>query len=177
MTEYGETLNGNFESGAMSDSTKQEGEARIRLQIEMAAAIDTKAGVLIGFVAVSIVQLLAYLLSAAAERSGSLPFFGYPILAAVLVGVVASFAAVVAGFLALSSQSWEVGLPLGARFDEKAWSQLEEHLDHNLSIMKKKRIRLKLCASLVLAAILSYSIAIILLLFTARPLLLPQDNV
>lgn len=87
---------------------------KIRDQIEMFDALDSKTGVIVGFVVVSIVEILGFLLLAAAEATetkqlDSSRAFSWPVVIFFFVGVILSIISTWLGLQAIRVRQFAIG--------------------------------------------------------------------
>jgi len=90
------------------------GLSKIKDQIEMFDALDSKTGVIVGFVVVSIVEILGFLLLAAVEAPTQIQINGTPLFSTSIVvsfcaGLLCSFLSTAFGLMALRVREFAIG--------------------------------------------------------------------
>jgi len=151
------------------------GLSKIRGQIEMFDALDSKTGVIVGFVVVSIVEILGFLLLAAAEAttpsqlSGS-PIFSLRVVIFFGVGLLCSFLSTVFGLLALRVREFAIGFDYEklvgganlqvAELKTLFLDDLVASVRTNKQILEEKVMYAKIASSLVLAGLLCYTVVV-----------------
>jgi hypothetical protein len=149
------------------------GMAKIRDQIEIFDTLDSKIGVIVGFVVVSIVELLGFLLLAGADATGPISdrqafsllvevFFG--------IGLVCSFLSTAAGLVALRVRAFAVGFDYeklvgGANLQPDELKtlflgDLVASVRKNMEVLKKKAWWATASSWLVVAGLLCYTVVV-----------------
>jgi len=151
------------------------GMSKIRDQIEMFDALDSKTGVIVGFVVVSIVEILGFLLLAAAEATtpaqlGGTPIFSLPVVIFFGLGLFCSFLSTVFGLLALRVREFAIGFDYeklvgGADLDVRELKtlfldDLVASVRTNKRILEEKVMYAKTASLLVLAGLLCYTVVV-----------------
>ncbi len=151
------------------------GMSKIRDQIQMFDALDSKTGVIVGFVVVSIVEILGFLLLAAAEATTPTQLSGTPMFSVLVVvffglGLLCSFLSTVFGLLALRVRQFAIGfdyekLVRGAdlRSEELKTLFLDDlvaSVRTNQRILEEKVMYAKTASLLVLTGLLCYTIIV-----------------
>jgi hypothetical protein len=151
------------------------GMSKIRDQIQMFDALDSKTGVIVGFVVVSIVEILGFLLLAAAEATTPTQLSGTPMFSLLVmvffgIGLLCSFLSTVFGLLALRVREFAIGFDyekLVGGADLKIEELKTLFLDDlvasvrtNKRILEEKVIYAKTASLLVLAGLLCYPIVV-----------------
>ncbi len=162
-------------SPASIDFVWEMGLAKIRDQIEMFDALDSKTGVIVGFVVVSIVEILGFLLLAAAEATtpaqlGGTPIFSLSVVIFFGLGLVCSFLSTVFGLLALRVRKFAIGFDYeklvgGATLQVKELKtiflgDLVASVRTNKQILDEKVKYAKIASFLVLTGLLCYTVVV-----------------
>jgi hypothetical protein len=150
------------------------GLAKIRDQIGMFDALDSKTGVIVGFVVVSIVEILGFLLLAAADADPT-KSVGRPMLSSTIVtffffGLSFSFLSTCSGLFALRVHKFALGFDYekmvrsaNLQEGELKTAFLEDILESvraNKETLDKKTIYAKIASFLVLAGLLCYTVVV-----------------
>jgi hypothetical protein len=148
---------------------------KIRDQIEMFDALDSKTGVIVGFVVVSIVEILGFLLLAAAEAVSPQQLRGTPIFSLCVqiffgFGLFFSFLSTCSGLFALRVRKFAIGFDYeklvgGAALETKELKTifLEDLLISvrtNTKVLDEKVNYAKTASFLVLAGLLCYTVVV-----------------
>jgi len=148
---------------------------KIRDQIQMFDALDSKTGVIVGFVVVSIVEILGFLLLAAAEATTPTQLRGTPIFSLSVriffgLGLLFSFLSTCFGLLALRVRKFAIGFDYeklvgGAALEVRELKTvfLDDILSSvrtNAQVLDDKVRYAKIASFLVLAGLLCYTIVV-----------------
>jgi hypothetical protein len=143
------------------------GPERVRLQTEMMDAIDTKVGVVLGFSAVAMGELLGYLILGAIESSTPSPLFTLRVVIPIAIGFSAGIVACLVGVFVLFVRKIKIGPsfgwsppPGGASALLEIWKKC---ISDNEVILTGKARRARWCIALVLMQLTCYGIAASLL--------------
>ena len=150
------------------------GLAKIRDQIGMFDALDSKTGVIVGFVVVSIVEILGFLLLAAADadptKSGGRPMLSSAVVTFFFFGLGFSFLSTCSGLFALRVHKFALGFDYekmvqSANLQEKELktaflADILESVRANKETLDKKTIYAKIASILVLAGLLCYTVVV-----------------
>jgi hypothetical protein len=156
------------------DFVWETGLTKIRDQIEIFDTLDSKIGVIVGFVVVSIVELLGFLLLAGADTNGQIikgvSAFSLSVEVFFGMGLVCSFLSTVAGLVALRVRAFAVGvdyekLVSGANLENQELKtlflgDLVESVRKNMEVLKKKAWWATASSWLVLAGLLCYTVVV-----------------
>src|SRR5260370_20502934 len=152
------------------------GMIKIRDQIQMFDALDSNTDVIVGFVVVSIVEILGFLLLAAAEATTPTQLSGTPMFSVLVVvffglGLLCSFLSTVFGLLALRVRQFAIGfdyekLVRGAdlRSEELKTLFLDDlvaSVRTNQRILEEKVMYAKTASLRVLPGLLCYTIVVV----------------
>ena len=151
------------------------GLRKISDQIGVFDAIDSKTGVIVGFVVVSIVEILGFLLLAAAEATTPAQLSGTPIFSLSVViffglGLFCSFLSTCSGLLALRVRAFAIGfdyeklvggasLPV-AELKTVFLDDLVSSVRTNRQILDEKVRYARTASLLVLAGLLCYTVVV-----------------
>jgi hypothetical protein len=150
------------------------GLSKIRDQIEMFDALDSKTGVIVGFVVVSIVEILGFLLLAAADATpaqiNGTPIFSFWVVVFFGLGLLSSFLSTCFGLLALRVRAFAIGFDYeklvgGAMLQERELKtlfldDLVKSVRANAQVLDDKVRYAKIASLLVLAGLLCYTIVV-----------------
>jgi len=141
--------------------------------------LDTKTGVILGFVIVSVAELLGFLLLASRERtSSSITGIPHPCLLAIVfvLGLLALIAAMFCGLAELYPMGFQYGPSaeyLAGQVDKKPEEIAADCVDslrktskHNLGIIRRKAKWTKATVLAVAAALFFYAVAVLILFFS-----------
>lgn len=137
---------------------KLQDNQRLKEQIEGMRALDTKFIVVLGFVTVSMVEILGHMILGATESPQRAAYLGGVVKWGVFAGIVASLIASIVGFLALYPRM----VSLATNASEEPALGVSQHFSLNAaaaSRLNQKRFWINISMTLVLVAILSYSLA------------------
>lgn len=150
------------------DITSWNGPERVRLQTELLAAIDSKVGVVLGFSAVSMAEMLGYLVLASTENSAPSPILFTPAVVLVLsLGFFAGIVACLIGAVILVIRSVEIGPTFGFILSIEEWTELISRNEDRLTNKAKKSTW---CIGLVLLQMTSYGLAAFMLFINFVPI-------
>jgi hypothetical protein len=115
------------------------GTEKIRDQGEAFDSLDTKTGVILGFIVVSIPELLGFLLLAATENVTASRYFSIPVEVLLIGGLASTVSAALFGLLALRTQPLAVGVKYPGLIEKARqhnWSRTEMQAK-SLEILKQ----------------------------------------
>ena len=160
------TLTNSAAVGASKDGLLWSGPERIRLQTDMINAMDTKVGVVLGFSAVAMGELLGYLLQSAIESSIPSQLFTLRVALPIALGFLAGISGCLVGASMLLVRRIDIGPQFGLTVSAdgstllNAWKTCVEANERTLAA---KARRAKSCIVLVLAQMMCYGVAALFL--------------
>lgn len=151
------------------------GMQRIRDQMEIFNALDTKAGLILGFIVVSVAEVLGYLILAAAEaeKMRSSPYLSEPVSCLFFLGLGTVGLATICGFMALRTRDFSLGVELSKMIlqakhsnwsDEALWASfldvVSESISSNNKSIHKKEKYTNLAALFVVIGLICYTLVL-----------------
>ena len=130
--------------------------------------MDSKVGVVLGFSAVSVAEMLGYLVLAATENSTPSPLlFTQAVVIFLSLGFLAGILACLVGFFILVAQKIQIGPEVGSKLSLEEWTKV---ISRNEQMLANKAKRSTWCIGLVLTQMTCYGSAAFVLFLKFAPI-------
>jgi hypothetical protein len=151
------------------------GMQKIADQIQVFDALDTKVGVILGFVAVSIAEILGFLILAAAENLAPSRYFSPCLAFLFFSGLVCTLTSVLFGLIALGTRKFALGFKFcemvrranrpSSELRLMFLGDLRNACEFNADALDKKQRHSRVAISMAAASLVFYSIISMILFF------------